>query len=567
MAKSLETSENKLAQKYLKESTRVAKGAPSVFALQLAKASESSPKYHVGEENLRATNKVVMMMGATGSGKTTVINGMINYILGVQWEDNFRFKLIHEMANRSLAESQTSEVTAYVVNFKEGLHIPFSITFIDTPGFGDTRGIGRDRLLIEKIRNFFSTPEGIDHIDSVCFVVKASSNRLTPSQKYVFDSVLSIFGKDIKENIQFLVTFADAETPPVLEAIKTADVPCAKDASGTPVHFRVNNSAFFANNAVGDEGNLNFNRMVWQMGTISIKTFFDSLKTLKTKNLKMTKEVLRERKELETVVQGLPPQIKAGLVKLEELRKTKEVLAEHQEDMEANRDFEYEIKVSVAVVQDLSETGEYATNCKTCRITCHYPCMRSWDLLNRFCTAISLLTGQCNVCPGNCSVSDHCNRNYGYKTEVRKEKRTYEELKKKYEDAFQGVMTTEELLQRLSQEYEEVRENLMGRIQKAFQSLRHLEEIALKPNPLSAPEYIDMLILSEKQEADLGYQERVRLLLEVRKEAELVQKIANKEPLLPEEKDLYEQIEQRKKGLRLRSKFRKVKAAVTNHSK
>jgi ABC-type multidrug transport system ATPase subunit len=35
-------------------------------------------------------------MGATGSGKTTLINGMINYIFNVQWEDTFRFQLIQE---------------------------------------------------------------------------------------------------------------------------------------------------------------------------------------------------------------------------------------------------------------------------------------------------------------------------------------------------------------------------------------------------------------------------------------------------------------------------------------
>ena len=38
--------------------------------------------------------KTMMMIGATGSGKSTLIDGMVNHLLGVKWEDDFRFKII-----------------------------------------------------------------------------------------------------------------------------------------------------------------------------------------------------------------------------------------------------------------------------------------------------------------------------------------------------------------------------------------------------------------------------------------------------------------------------------------
>lgn len=35
-----------------------------------------------------------MLVGATGSGKTTLVNAMANYICEVSWQDHFRFSLV-----------------------------------------------------------------------------------------------------------------------------------------------------------------------------------------------------------------------------------------------------------------------------------------------------------------------------------------------------------------------------------------------------------------------------------------------------------------------------------------
>ncbi|XP_067391823.1 uncharacterized protein [Emydura macquarii macquarii] len=534
-----------LAQDFFKKSTRIEKGQPSVYALPIEKAMFDSTanylKYSLGTVNLQIPNKVIMVMGATGSGKTTLINGMINYVLGVQWKDEFRFKLIHEITNRSQAESQTSEVIAYEVNRKKGFQVPYSLTIIDTPGFGDTRGIDHDKEITRQIRAFFSTPGAIDHIDAVCVVVQASLARLTHAQKYVFDSVLSIFGKDIKDNIQILITFADGQTPPVLEAIKTSDVPCAKDAKGNPIHFKFNNSTLFACNAGADEGSFNFDEMFWKMGAMSMKTFFESLCKLETRSLTLTQEVLRERKMLETAVEGLQPQIKAGLMKLEELRKTKEALEQHKGDMEANKDFEYEVEKTVPVKEDISGTGNYITNCQRCHFTCHYPCGIPNDGDKRGCAAIDQSTGNCTVCPGKCVWNVHFNQKYKFEYKVVKEKQTYAQLKEKYEKASGEVLSTKNVFEKLSQEYTKVKEILMQLIDQSSCSLQRLQAIALKPNPLSTPEYIDLLIMSEQQELKPGYQERIKSLKKVREVAEIIRKITNHEALLPGEKDIYKQ--------------------------
>ena len=98
-------------------------------------------------------------MGATGSGKTTWINAMINYVLGVEWDDPFRFVLIEEnLRGGSQAHSQTQDVNVYDIHHQRGFRVPFSLTIVDTPGFGD---IARDEEIQSAIEKLFKDKNGI----------------------------------------------------------------------------------------------------------------------------------------------------------------------------------------------------------------------------------------------------------------------------------------------------------------------------------------------------------------------------------------------------------------------
>lgn len=45
--------------------------------------------------SLRGTiEKTIMLVGATGSGKTTLVDGIVNYAMGVSFDDPFRFTLV-----------------------------------------------------------------------------------------------------------------------------------------------------------------------------------------------------------------------------------------------------------------------------------------------------------------------------------------------------------------------------------------------------------------------------------------------------------------------------------------
>ena len=65
--------------------------------------------YTLGDKNPMKAMKYIMMVGMTGAGKSLQINNLINYILGVNYDDDFRFKAIfdeEELKDRRPDQSQ-----------------------------------------------------------------------------------------------------------------------------------------------------------------------------------------------------------------------------------------------------------------------------------------------------------------------------------------------------------------------------------------------------------------------------------------------------------------------------
>lgn len=392
------------------------------------------------------------------------------------------------------------------------------LNVIDTPGFGDTRGIAWDLALVNQIRYLFSAKDerSVLFIDAVCFIVKASDARLTVSQRYIFNSIMSLFGKDIESNLCTMITFADGGSPTVLDSLKEFNLPFK-------LTFNFNNLALFADNR--DLKRNMSAAFFWEMSCNSFNDFFKHIEKLITRSLSLTKDVLEEREQLKTVVSHILPQINAGLSKLSELHDHLDILIKFQNEIKDNKNFTYTVQQTKQKMIPLSG-GHHVTNCLQCNISCHENCQIADDDKKQSCWAMDT-SGNCRICSGKCIWSVHKNTPYIFRYVTETITETYAEMKRRYENASGQKLTHEKYIEDLSNEVEDLFEGIKTMVNKMNRCKKRLQEIAMRPDPLSAVDYIELMIKSEEMEKHPGYLKRIEMLQNIKKSALVDQEVAN----------------------------------------
>lgn len=374
----------------------------------------------------------------------------------------------------------------------------YTLNIIDTPGVKDFR----DRVTIDQIKHLLSEQgeKGILNIDAVCFVVKATHTSFSDSQKYMFNSIISLFGKDIESNICTMITFTDCAEPPVLLCLKEASLPFRST-------FIFNNSALFAESK---SLTTSLSPIFWKIVCKSFQSFFDQLIHFKTNSLSQTRNVLKKREQLKTVKASILPRVKAGLSKLKELRNQLEILKKHKNDIENNKYFEYEVEETRQCLEDLPR-GQHVLNCLQCNVTCHGNCSCA---ATSKCGGTFDFNGFCTVCIGKCNWSSHKKTCYLFKYSVEKVKKTFIEMKQRYEQAVGLKLTQEKYIEELTNNVEYLFENVKPIMEEMKRCKSRLKEIALRPDPLTVVEHINALIKTEETERQPGYKERIGILHE-----------------------------------------------------
>ncbi|CAJ1069922.1 uncharacterized protein LOC117808790 [Xyrichtys novacula] len=487
-------------------------GSPAVYRLiPTTKNVQSLTKKTLGQKDASKSNKTILLVGETGTGKSTLINALVNYAMGVKWADNIWFEIVEEKKNQSRleeeenqSESQTTDVTVYEIFGFEDQTLPYSLTIIDTPGYGDTRGIEKDNIVGQKLLELFRTEGGVHKINVVGLVLKASVNRLDDRQSYTLNSVLSLFDKKMEDSVVALITHSNGRRPKnVLTALEAAKVKCAKDDKNQPVYFLFENCQ--TEDREEDPDGL---ERADELTVREMRKLTDFLERSKPKRVQGTVDVLNERDTLKTCIKNLRERVEFIEDKLKGIKEKEEALEKHKGEIEKNKDF----KIPTTEVYKDKEyyegkrtwtslwIGKKGSLCCTkCEENCHYDCETAWAKV--LCKFIDF-SDHCTICRGKCHESHHVREQWRYVTKTRTVHKTCKEMEEMYKAGKAGHAEAKSLLEMLKNDIRELERDKNRWLEEAFKHIVELERIALNADSLDVHEHLDFLIkrMEEKRE-------------------------------------------------------------------
>ncbi|CAG2211831.1 unnamed protein product [Mytilus edulis] len=139
-----------LANKVRMRATLHSDGCPSVYLLPMKhekmfdNKTAKARKFVLGKTNVSCVpEKTVLIIGASKSGKSLTIDGMVNYILGVSWNEDYRFSLAQELSGENITDTDDKKVAENMLilaTFRDGeepqvtealnaAHVPYKDVF------------------------------------------------------------------------------------------------------------------------------------------------------------------------------------------------------------------------------------------------------------------------------------------------------------------------------------------------------------------------------------------------------------------------------------------------------
>ncbi|XP_060897864.1 uncharacterized protein LOC132977358 [Labrus mixtus] len=476
---------------------QIRSGPPAVVQLTPKKEYIGTlTKMTLGEKDSNMENKTILLVGETKTGKSTLINTFFNY---TKRDDEVWYEIVENDREESESKSHTSDVIVYQIFGS----LPYSLTIIDTPGYGDTKGTEKDDRISQKLLDLFSSVDGVHEINVVGLVLKASENRLNDQLRYIFDSAVSLFGKDMENNIVALLTHSDGLTPEnALKALNAANIKCAKNTENEPVHFLFNTSQH-EERMEGTKAA----EQAKQTTTEGMKMFLEFLGKTQPQKVEITVKVLNERIRLTACIKNLQERVELIELQQREIQQTQEKLKKHEEEMKSNKNFTIEVDESYKEKEPMKGKGGrwllvfYAgvVSCNKCEENCHFPgCTMAWH--PKDCEVMK--RGKCTACSGKCPASDHVKEEMQYVFKTRTVQKTLQDVKDKFESSKSDLEKSTSILKDLEMEMGELEKDKDQWLEESFKHVLDLEKIALNVDSLSTHVHLDFLIEKMKEKGD-----------------------------------------------------------------
>jgi len=395
----------------------------------------------------------MIVIGRTGAGKSTFINMMTNMLSGVdyhgkriiavrlkvvlngpngevfeEWlecDQKYSDKQTDSNAKGGIESSQTQGFNTYEIETDDCIYC-----LADSPGIGDSDGLGRDQEVIQEIVAAFKE---LGKFHAICLVHKSTDTRLDLFVRYLIAELKGILTKDCINN--FIVCYTYVSNPGKIDA-KSA---LAK------LEIPLKNSFYFENDCIMPPENLrkcygpeeadNYEAYLssasdnWKRNLAQAKKMISALNSFQEKTssgivlmnnrkLALHAIIIEESEKIQTQ--------KSNKSELEHTRKSIELAMlnyTQNKDHTTSKQITFykevpHVEYKEKLIEETVPGGKFATRCRKCKNTCHNPCgleamySSDGDLQLKNCAAFNGAS-ICNTC--GCLLDYHSHSYLAYK--------------------------------------------------------------------------------------------------------------------------------------------------------
>ena len=455
----------------------------------------------------------ILLIGETGSGKTTFINFLVNAMFKIKYSDDKRLILINEKTDKSESESQTTDVNEYNIKSKD--YPPLKI--IDTPGFSDTKGIHADFENTKKIINYLIYK--CKKLNAICFVIKKGDFRNTPTRKYIFNSIIDLFTYEIITKIIFVITNDDPSCKNDNQIINSISQEFGKiNKNLTKINcFRFSNSKELLKKKK--------NKLVnqWNYSMMNYQNFFEKIYVMEPLNLYKTKEYLFIKQKINIFSKSYISQQKILIKKEERQKNIENQINQEKNKKEEYNDYQINETTKSQKLKKLKD-GEYVDFCEKCKKVCHDNCKIKNNNEKYKCPNFE--NDLCKICKH--SWEDHKNISTIVVEEEKTIEFTLEDVKKKCEECEKKIEKYENENKKIEEDIDNLKDNLKEINEQLYYSIKYVQRIRInKKTSESYIDYLDERIKSYQNIKPQNWSEMVKKYIENKERIELIKKIEN----------------------------------------
>lgn len=394
---------------------------------RLIAAVDSARHEHLDTSNMMK----VLVIGETGSGKSTFINYLTNYFkngtlnnLKIAIPSTFHpivtenyEHLEHDMHDKT--QSKTDSCHQYM--FTDGTT---QYLFVDTPGLSDTRGSKQDEINLNKI---IDAVEVLAGLTAVIIVVNGAVSRLTVNLRNVIAQLRGNLPDVVMSNVIVILTNSSRHTKNfTLEAL---------ELNGNVYPYYMQNSAFSTDPSRWTPSAMQSLQYDWDQSMSELKAMIRTLSTFKTKSVAAFKNM----KEIRNAIKELLHTARIEIVLIQKMQDEVAMFEIGRKQAEADTvTYKEYTKERIVDKVEIVDAAYHSTLCQNCNHVCHDDCkldetkgvgaqifQRCWAMSN----------GNCHQCQHQCSYTAHYHAKKTVKVSQQKLKDVLADIKSRYDSA------------------------------------------------------------------------------------------------------------------------------------